>query len=119
MIIFNETSRAFVCGKKFILPGSNVVKTGEIDLKNKVVQSWIDEGFIRVENHISEKVAVEAISKANDQSIVDEIESSAPKSDSVKNASKKRKKVLDEFDAEVKAAIEKNKQKKLEEAGEA
>lgn len=118
MIVFNETQHAIVCQKKFLLPGSNVVSDNEIDLKNPVVAAWIEAGDLRVEGRLTERVAVEAINKANSQAVVDQIESSAPKSESVKNASKKRKTTLDEFDAEVKAAIEKNKQKKLEENGE-
>ena len=116
MIVFNETQHAIVCAKKFLLPGSNVVSEDEIDLKNPIVAHWIENGDLRIEEKVTEKVAVEAINKANSQSVVDEIESSAPKKDSVKKASSARKKTLDEFDAEVQAEIEKNKKKQQEES---
>lgn len=117
MILLNNTLHAFCLCGHFVVPGSNSIPDEKVDLENPVVQSWLDCGDLEIVEKMDEKKAVEVINKTNDQSILGDIEKNAPKSEKVKSASKARRQMLDDFDAEVKAAIEKQKQKKAEAEG--
>lgn len=96
-IYINNTRGALVFGRTMLLPGSNVAE--EIDqAKYKALASLIAAG--RVE--ITEDTA-KAASAANTQKAADAVVELSGGDAKTKAAAKRRKKTLDDLDAEVKA----------------
>lgn len=105
-IIINRTKRAYVFGKVRILPGSNVA---DIDAKEfPMVSALTEEGSFEISEAPTESDAERAVGLANTQKAVDDIVAASPKKgEKLKKAAEKRKKTLDDFDDEIKAARKK------------
>lgn len=99
MIVTNKTRHAVVYGKTVLLPGSNVVDDFDAS-KYPLLADMKKSGALEVVENATEKDIVAAINSANTQKVVDKLAGKA-KSGSVKAAADARKKVLDDFDAEV------------------
>lgn len=107
MIITNKLPKVFYYGKVRILPGSNVIDNGTVDVKNPVIKALIAEGSFIVDNEVTDETAAKAIEAAETQGTVDKILEATPKaSEQTKEKAKKRKKDLDAFDAKVQAEID-------------
>lgn len=115
MIITNNMAHVHYIGNVRLLPGSNVVADGSVNLEHPIIKAMIENGDFDVETEITEKVAAKAIDEANTQATVEEIVKAAPKaSKKVKEKADKKKADLDAFDAKVKAEIEAERKKKEE-----
>lgn len=99
MIVTNKTRHAVVYGKTVLLPGSNVVDDFDAS-KYPLLSDMKKSGALEVVEKATEKDIVAAINSANTQKVVDKL-SEKSKNGSVKAAADARKKVLDDFDAEV------------------
>lgn len=118
MIIINKLPKVYYYGATRILPGSNVIDNGAVDVNHPIIKALISEGSLEIENDINDETAARAIEQANTQETVDEILESTPKaSKATKDKATKRKKELDDFDAKVQQEIEAA--RKAKEEGEA
>lgn len=115
MLVMNNQKCTVHIGSVLLLPGSNIVPDNSIDRNHPIIKALEKQGRLSFESEVTAGVATIAISKANSQKIVDEIENSVKKKDAgVKRAADARKKELDDFDREWDAAKEKQKQQKQE-----
>lgn len=105
MIVINNTRHAVIAGDAVLLPGSNTVArldTGRYPL----LADMVERGDLSVSERPTESQAVEALRKANTQEAVDAILSETKGTARVRKAAAERKSYLDDFDAEVRAARE-------------
>lgn len=114
MIVINKTLHGINLEKKVLIPGTNVIDAGDLDVKHPVIAAMIAEGQLVVRENLDNLGdAAEAIANANTAAALEAVEGSVKeKSDVVKKAVDKRKKDLDDFDKKVAEGIQKAKGKK-------
>lgn len=96
-IYINHTRGALVFGRTMLLPGSNVAE--EIDqAKYKALASLIEAGKVEITDDTAK-----AASEANTQKAVEAVVELSAGDTKTKAAAKKRKKTLDDIDAEAAA----------------
>lgn len=110
MLVMNNQKCTIHIGNTLLLPGSNIVPDGCINRKHPIIKTLEAKGKLSFQEKVTPSVAEIAISKANTQKIVDEIEGSVKKASAgMKKAAAARKKELDEFDKEWDKAREQQK----------
>lgn len=115
MLVMNNQKCTVHIGSMLLLPGSNVVPDGAIDRKHPIIKALENQGKLSFMEKITPSVAEIAISKANTQKVVDEIEGCVKKTSAgVKKAAVARKMELDEFDVQWDEAKQKEMNEKME-----
>lgn len=114
MIVINKTLHVINHDDNQLMPGSNVVKSG-FDKKHPIIKALIEDGQLEIIDEVkNESQAIEAIKNANGsdilENVMDEVGDKVGEKEKVKKAATKRQNELDDFDAQVDAAMKKNKE---------